>query len=322
MTTPSSDGGVGRHGPELRRAIDALAAAERVAVLTGAGVSAASGLATFRGPDGLWRGRDPTSLATPGAFARDPELVWAFYRDRLAALAPAAPNAAHRALVRLASTRRVDIATQNVDGLHQAAGSTRVHELHGSLRRARCTACGARSALAAPLPETPRVPACPLCAGPLRPDVVWFGETLPARPFERAMEAFAGCDVALVVGTSGVVFPAAGLADLAAESGATRIEVNPDASSLAADADVALPLPAEVALPRIVAAVLGAGSAVAQGARPDAVADADPEPGADADADADPEPDADADAAATISATADGPGDAAANADADDRDAP
>jgi len=232
-----------RGDDDIRRARRLLAGAEAVAVLTGAGVSAESGVPTFRDEGGLWRGRRPEELATPEAFRRNPIEVWAFYRWRIESLRAVAPNPGHFALARLEAERdRFWLLTQNVDGLHASAGSTRVTELHGSIRSARCTRCGGESeveaALAGLAPNV--VPACPACEGPLRPAVVWFGEPLPHRALAVAEEAVSGCALMLVVGTSGVVQPAASFAWTARSRGARVIEVNPASTPISEIADVSL----------------------------------------------------------------------------------
>lgn len=203
-----------------------------VAVLTGAGISAESGIATFRGSGGLWENEPVERVATPQAFARDPVRVWRFYDARRVQATTCAPNAGHRALARLEAglSGAFTLATQNVDGLHLLAGSRNVLELHGSLWRVRCTRCGhRREDRTAPLPDLP--PTC-ACGALLRPDIVWFGEMLPEGLFEGAAAAAAACDLFLVVGTSGVVEPAASLARLAASAGAEVWEVNPEATPL------------------------------------------------------------------------------------------
>lgn len=206
---------------------------ERVAVLTGAGVSAESGIQTFRGAGGLWNGVPIEEVATPGGWARDPHRVWEFYQARRAQAATCEPNPAHRALARLERElgERFTLITQNVDGLHHLAGNQRVLELHGSLWRVRCLKCqGEMEDRTVPFPELP--PRC-ACQGILRPAIVWFGEMLPAGVFEAAHGAAQRSDLFLVVGTSGVVEPAASLARVAASAGAEVWEVNPEASALA-----------------------------------------------------------------------------------------
>jgi NAD-dependent deacetylase len=210
--------GVSELQPRLRRA-------RRVAVLTGAGVSAESGVPTFRGTDGLWRQYRAEDLATPEAFQRNPALVWEWYDWRRQLIAGCAPNPAHMAIAAL--ERRCEeflLITQNVDGLHRKAGSVRLVELHGNLWRARClTDDRTTDNFDVPLPSIP--PRCP-CGGLLRPDVVWFGEGLPADAMRRAFRAAETCELMLVVGTSAVVQPAASLPMVAREQGAYVVEVN------------------------------------------------------------------------------------------------
>lgn len=209
-----------------------LRAAQHIAALTGAGISAESGLPTFREPQtGLWARYRPEDLATPEAFARDPELVWRWYEWRRSLVAAAEPNAAHHALVRIeALVPRFTLITQNVDGLHERAGSRNVIELHGRIQRTKCSRDGR---LVEAWDDDGAVPPrCPSCGATLRPDVVWFGESLPPGVLERAADAASDCDVLFVIGTSGVVYPAAGLAPLARRAGAAVVVVNtaaPDA---------------------------------------------------------------------------------------------
>jgi len=236
----------------LERAGELLRPARRVAVMTGAGISAESGLATFRGAGGLWEGHRVEEVATPSAFRRNPSLVWRFYNARRAGLRTAAPNPGHLALVRL-EERLGDgftVLTQNVDGLHRAAGSRRVLELHGSLRRVRCTGCAAALDRGTePLDELPR---CAACGQMLRPDVVWFEEPLPEDVWRQAEVAASGCECFLVVGTSAVVYPAAGLILSAQAKGAAVIEVNLERTAASSHADVSLLGPAGQVLPLLV----------------------------------------------------------------------
>jgi NAD-dependent deacetylase len=229
-----------------------LRAAGRIAVLTGAGVSAESGLATFRGPDGLWEGHRVEDVATPAAFHRDPLLVWRFYNARRASLWAARPNPGHYALAALEARFGPDqftLATQNVDGLHRAAGSTNVLELHGSLARVRCTGCGViEDCTGETLDDLPH---CRGCGRLLRPDVVWFFEPLPDDVWLRAEEAARRCQCFLVAGTSAVVYPAAGLIDVARSRGARVIEINLAPTAASADADVGLYGPSGEVLPRL-----------------------------------------------------------------------
>ncbi|MFE5407873.1 NAD-dependent deacylase [Microbacterium sp. NPDC056569] len=196
----------------------------RIVVLTGAGISAESGVPTFRGADGLWEGHDIDDVATPEGFERDPDLVQAFYDARRRAVASVSPNAAHRALARLEGAIGDDllVVTQNVDDLHERAGSRNLVHMHGELRRALCLACGSRPDWDADLIDRP---ACPECGERmLRPDVVWFGEM----PYEldRIEQAVVACDVFVSIGTSGEVHPAAGYVALAAAFGARTVELN------------------------------------------------------------------------------------------------
>ncbi len=220
-----------------------------VVALTGAGVSAESGAPTFRGEDGLWRDFRPEELATPAAFRRDPTLVWEWYNWRRELIGQCAPNAAHETLAQMeAELPDFCVVTQNVDGLHQAAGNKNVLELHGNIWRVRCVDCHASMAdHRAPLPEIP--PRCPTCGGLLRPDVVWFGESLPQAILEAAWEATMNCRLMLVIGTSALVQPAASLPLLAHQNGACLIEVNPAETPLSPHAHEVLRGPAAELLP-------------------------------------------------------------------------
>jgi len=205
-------------------------------VLTGAGVSAESGVPTFRGPEGLWKMRDPMTLATPEAFAADPREVWEWYQWRRQRIRGCAPNPGHAALAAVeAAIPDFLLVTQNVDGLHRAAGSRRVAEIHGSIWVVRCPGCGAEREERGDFAELP--PRCAACGGTLRPGVVWFGEALPAGPSGMAMEMLSRCDVLIVAGTSAVVSPASGYAAVAKRRGARVIEVNPDETPVSALCD-------------------------------------------------------------------------------------
>lgn len=228
-----------------------LNAASSVAVLTGAGISAESGVPTFRGPGGLWRNRRPEELATPQAFARDPLQSWEWYNWRRSVIATVQPNAGHTALGRLEErSPRFTLVTQNVDGLHDRAGSRNILKVHGDIWTLRCTQC-ARSwrDLRPSLPELP--PRCE-CGALARPGVVWFGEGLPEDVWRDAVAAARGCDVFLLVGTSAVVYPAAGLAEIARSHGAKVIEINIEDTPLSAHVDLSWRAPAADALPRLV----------------------------------------------------------------------
>jgi NAD-dependent deacetylase len=223
------------------------AAPQTIAVLTGAGVSADSGIPTFRGEGGLWREYRAEDLATPEAFRRNPRLVWEWYEWRRDLIREALPNAAHQAL---AEVEDATIVTQNVDGLHGAAGSKRVIELHGNIFRVRCTREGTRRDQRERLPEIP--PLC-ACGALLRPDVVWFGEMLPDGAVAEALAAIRAAELLLVIGTSGVVYPAAGF--VALHEGLS-IEVNPDAGDGRSACTMAVPERAAIAVPRLVSAFL------------------------------------------------------------------
>lgn len=229
--------------------------ATRITILTGAGVSAASGIPTFRGPGGLWRTHRPEDLATLQAFSANPLLIWEWYDWRRQLITKAEPNPAHRAIAALTTRRPGTIlVTQNVDGLHERAGSAIVLRLHGSLWRLRCLAgCGEGTPdwedLSVPLAPLP--PLCPHCGGLARPAVVWFGERLDPDVLAAARDA-CGCDLFISAGTSAVVYPAAGLLTLARANGAVTAEINPDATSASGLVDIAVAAPAEQVLPRVV----------------------------------------------------------------------
>ena len=236
---------------DLEQAREWLAGAGAVAVLTGAGISAESGIPTFRGAGGLWKEYKPEDLATPEAFARDPRLVWEWYNWRRETIAKAAPNAAHRALVELEKRKaRFTLITQNVDGLHDLAGSGKILKLHGDIWRMRCMQCGANFPnRRVPLPKIP--PHC-ACGGLARPGVVWFGEPLPEGMMQEAEHAVASAQVFLVIGTSATVYPAASLIPHARKSGARVIEINPEPGPLSGFADAVFPGPAGEWLPQMV----------------------------------------------------------------------
>ena len=221
----------------LNEVRERLSSARRVTVLTGAGVSADSGIPTFRGPDGLWKNFRAEDLATPEAFMRNPALVWEWYNWRRELIATKEPNPAHRALVKMEidmKSRHAEfrLLTQNVDGLHGRAGSRNLIELHGNIWKVRCTGCGdVTEDRRVPIPIPPY---CSSCGKMLRPHIVWFGESLNSRNVDQAIEALENCEVMLVIGTSGVVQPAASFASTARAAGAFVVEINPGASSSAA----------------------------------------------------------------------------------------
>ena len=230
---------------------ESLQSAKRVVALTGAGISAESGIPTFRGNGGLWKQYRAEELATPQAFARDPRLVWEWYNWRRQVIANAAPNAGHKALAELEQkVPDFTLITQNVDGLHQRAGSHRVLLLHGDIWTLRCVHCGKQEH--DPRPDLPDLPPHCECGGLLRPGVVWFGEPLPPRVWEAAEEATRHAEIFLAIGTSAVVYPAAGLISLAKSAGAAVIEMNiePIRSS---SVDLVLRGPAGELLPQLIA---------------------------------------------------------------------
>jgi NAD-dependent deacetylase len=237
------------------RAIARLAAllkeSRRVTVLTGAGVSAASGVPTFRGSGGLWRSYDPMTLATPQAFAKDPALVWEWYDWRRQMIAAAQPNPAHHAIAEWSRTRPdFTLITQNVDGLHERVGTERILRLHGSIWEVRCTGTcrsGPRLDERAPLPDLP--PRCDACGALLRPGVVWFGESLDPAIVAAASRATERCGLFITIGTSAAVYPAAGFIHEARARGATVAEINPDATEASDVVDISIRGKAEDVLP-------------------------------------------------------------------------
>jgi len=239
---------------EIRMLAKKLRGARRVVALTGAGVSAESGVPTFRGAEGLWRKFRPEELATPQAFASDPVLVWEWYDWRRQKVANCSPNEGHRALAEMGRRSfAFDLVTQNVDGLHRLAGSDPVLELHGNLWNLCCTGCSRnREDRRAPLPSIP--PRCE-CGGLERPGVVWFGEALPGDVLAHAFEAASRADVFLIVGTSALVHPAASLPEVAGEQGALVVEVNPELTPLSGLVDLRLAGPSAALLPRILDAL-------------------------------------------------------------------
>lgn len=233
---------------EVRRR---LSRARNIAVLTGAGISAESGIPTFRGAGGLWKQYRAEELATSQAFARDPKLVWEWYDWRRSIIARADPNAGHRALATLEQRAlKFTLITQNVDGLHDRAGSQRILKVHGDIWMVRCQSCRREFRdHRAPLPELP--PRCE-CGGMLRPGVVWFGESLPPAVWAEAEDAAASAEMFLVAGTSAVVYPAAGLIQTARNGGAVVVEVNIDRTPASTVVDYALTGPCGELLPMLI----------------------------------------------------------------------
>ncbi len=228
----------------------AIRRARHICVLTGAGVSAESGVPTFRdAQSGLWAKYRPEDLATPEAFLRDPALVWRWYRWRREIVSGAEPNAAHHAIAKLASlVPRMTLVTQNVDGLHQRAGTDAVIEFHGNLFANRCFS----ENCVVDTDADDDVPTCPVCGGHIRPAVVWFGESIPEEVIARSLAAAEDCDVFLSVGTSSVVYPAAGLADVALRGNAVVAEINPQPSGLSENCDYVIAAKAGAVLPELV----------------------------------------------------------------------
>jgi NAD-dependent deacetylase len=269
----------------VERAHELVTGARRIVVLTGAGVSAESGVPTFRGADGLWKSRHLEQLATPEAFARDPRTVWEWYAWRRGVIGACAPNRAHVALAHLALSRDdVTLVTQNVDGLHHraadevagvvadagadagadaAADAARAYplEVHGAMHRDRCSACGRRSPGRADVDTTSveTLPRCEPCGGLLRPDVVWFGESLDMDVLGAAFEAARRADLCLVAGTSSVVYPAASIPEIALGSGAAVVEVNPEETPLTRYATAAVRGAAGLTLPAVLGLAGAAG---------------------------------------------------------------
>lgn len=236
----------------IARAADVLRQARRVCVLTGAGVSAESGVPTFRDSNGLWEGHRVEDVASPDGFERDPVLVWRFYNARRANRAQVKPNPGHTALATMEQRwgDNFTLVTQNVDGLHQEAGSENVLEIHGSLRHTRCLGCGVVTNRG--FEVLGDAPECPQCGGRLRPDIVWFGEGLPEDVWDASMTAAHRCDVLLVVGTSAVVYPAASLIPIARRNSATVVEVNMTRTEASTQANIGLYGPSGVVLPKLI----------------------------------------------------------------------
>lgn len=237
----------------LEAAARLLRQAKRIVCLTGAGASAESGVATFRdSKEGLWSRFDPQVLASQEGFAANPGLVWQWYMHRLMAVEYAQPNSGHRALAEFEQHwPAFTVVTQNVDDLHERGGNRHVLHLHGRITRFRCNVCSFEHELLPSEKRATRPPRCLSCGGAVRPDVVWFGEPLPGRVLDKAWHDSERCDVFLVVGTSGVVYPAAHLPIIAQQHGAAIVEINPADTALTERADVHLPGRSGVLLPRL-----------------------------------------------------------------------
>jgi NAD-dependent deacetylase len=232
-----------------------LASAERVVFFTGAGISAESGVPTFRGSGGIWEKFKPEELATFEGFTKNPGLVWEWYRLRKRIMSTVEPNAGHRAIAGLERYYRVSVITQNIDNLHARAGSSVVYELHGNISRNYCCGCGTFYAdERLDFPEG-GAPTCPKCSGAIRPDVVWFGELLPREAWDNSVEAARWADVFFCVGTSGVVYPAASIPGEAKRAGAFLVEINTGPTDLTPEFDESLFGPSGEVLPRIAGVV-------------------------------------------------------------------
>ena len=225
---------------------DRLRQAEKIVFVTGAGISQESGIPTFRGKDGFWRKYDAMKLATIDAFYQNPKLVWEWYEERRTNILAAKPNPGHLAMAELEKYKPVHVLTQNVDGMHQRAGSTKVYELHGSIITIKCTVCDFKDIIMTGFSELP--PVCK-CGNILRPDVVWFGESLPQDVWHAAMRQASSCDVMIVVGTSLAVSPANLLPVYAHQNGAIVIEVNPEETPMSTSMSLSIRSSAAKALP-------------------------------------------------------------------------
>lgn len=223
--------------------------AKKIVFVTGAGISQESGIPTFRGKDGYWRKHDPMRLATIDAFYQNPKLVWEWYEDRRKNILAAHPNRGHVAISDLAKYMDVVVLTQNIDGLHQRAGSKQVFELHGSIVRIKCTVCDFKDDIMDSFGELP--PKCK-CGEILRPDVVWFGEALPQDIWHDAINHAKSCDVMIIAGTSLAVSPANTLPVFAKQNGAMLIEINPEQTVMSEDMDLSLRETSANALPHLI----------------------------------------------------------------------
>ena len=229
---------------------DKLKNAKKIVFVTGAGISQESGIPTFRGTDGLWRKYDPMQLATIDAFYDDPKLVWEWYEDRRKNILQAKPNPGHFAIAELEKYKEVTVLTQNIDGLHQRSGSTKVLELHGSIIRIKCSVCNFKDNIPSSFEELP--PKCSSCNNILLPDVVWFGESLPQDIWNQAIIEAKSCDVMIIAGTSLVVSPANTLPVYAKQNNALLVEVNPEETIMSSEMDLSLKMTSAKALPNLI----------------------------------------------------------------------
>ncbi len=228
---------------------DKLKNAKKIVFVTGAGISQESGIPTFRGKDGFWRKYDPMKLATIDSFYDDPKLVWEWYEDRRKNILAASPNPGHKAIAELEKYSQIVVLTQNIDGLHQRAGSTNVLELHGSIIRIKCTVCDFSDEIPSSFELLP--PKCE-CGNILRPDVVWFGEALSQDVWKNAIVHANSCDVMIIAGTSLVVSPANTLPIYAKQNNAFLIEVNPEKTIMSSDMDLSIQTTSAKALPELI----------------------------------------------------------------------
>ncbi|MBA4436840.1 MAG: NAD-dependent deacetylase [Nitrosopumilus sp.] len=228
---------------------DQIGNLKKIVFVTGAGISQESGIPTFRGKDGLWRNYDAMKLATIDAFYEDPKLVWEWYNERRQNIFSAEPNLGHKAIAELEKFVEVVVLTQNIDGLHQKAGSTKVLELHGSIVKIKCTVCDFNDEIMTDFSENP--PLCK-CGNILRPDVVWFGESLPQDVWEKAIIHANQCDLMIIAGTSLVVSPANTLPIYAKQNDAMLIEVNPENTEMSSQMDLTIRDTSAIALPKFV----------------------------------------------------------------------
>jgi len=228
---------------------DQIKNVDKIVVVTGAGISQESGIPTFRGKDGLWRNYDAMKLATIDAFYDNPKLVWEWYNERRKNIFQAQPNQGHKAIAELEKYAQVTVLTQNIDGLHQKAGSSKVLELHGSIITVKCSVCDYKEEI---LTEISNLPPLCKCGNILRPDVVWFGEILPQNVWKNAIVFASQCDLMIVVGTSLVVSPANTLPIYAKQNNSFLIEINPENTDMSTDMDLVIKNTSAVALPEFV----------------------------------------------------------------------